>query len=68
MLAARCLVQNSYLIDRYLSVHLTINIGDVKLSTNVVYSQKLQYNYFVSNDMGVLSESSTKEYHVSLKT
>ena len=37
MLAARCLMLNSYLIDRYFSVHLTTNIGDVKLSTNVAY-------------------------------
>ena len=29
----------SYLIDRYFSVHLTANIGDVKLSTNVVYGR-----------------------------
>ena len=29
---------NSYLIDRYFSVHLTTNIGDVK-STNVVYGR-----------------------------
>ena len=39
MLAARCLMLNSYLIDRYFSVHLTTNIGDVKLSTNVVYGR-----------------------------
>ena len=31
MLAARCLMLNSYLIDRYFSVHLTTNIGDVKV-------------------------------------
>ena len=37
MLAARCLMLNSDLIDRYFSVHLTTNIGDVKLSTAVVY-------------------------------
>ena len=35
----RCLLLNSYLIDRYFSVHLTTNIGDVKLSTNVVYGR-----------------------------
>ena len=28
MLAARCLMLNSYLIDRYFSVRLTTNIGD----------------------------------------
>ena len=39
MLAARCLMLNSYLIDRYFFVHLTINIGDVKLSTNVVFGR-----------------------------
>ena len=39
MLAARCLMLNSYMIDRYFSVHLTTNIGDVKLSTNVVYER-----------------------------
>ena len=39
MLAARCLVLNSYLIDRYFSVHFTTKIGDVKLSTNVVYGK-----------------------------
>ena len=39
MFAARCLVLNSYLIDRYFSVHLTTNMGDVKLSTNVVYGR-----------------------------
>ena len=39
MLAARCLMLNSYLIDRYFSVHLTTNIGIVKLSTNVVYGR-----------------------------
>ena len=38
MLAARCLMLNSYLIDNF-SVHLTTNIGDVKLSTNVVYGR-----------------------------
>ena len=36
MLAARCLMLNSYLIDRYFSVHLTTN---VKLSTNVDYGR-----------------------------
>jgi len=39
MLAARCLMLNSYLIDRYFSVHLTTNKGDVKLSTNVDYGR-----------------------------
>ena len=39
MFGARCFVLNSYLIDRYFSVHLTTNIGDVKLSTNVVYGR-----------------------------
>jgi len=39
MLAAKCFVLNSYLIDRYFSVNLTTNIGDVKLSTNVVYGR-----------------------------
>ena len=39
MLAARCLMLNSYLIDRYFSVHLTTYIGDVKLVTNVVYGR-----------------------------
>ena len=39
MLAARCLVLNFYLIDRYFYVHLTTNIRDVKLSTNVVYGR-----------------------------
>ena len=39
MLAARCLMLNSYLIDRYFSVHLTTNIGDFKLSTNVVHER-----------------------------
>ena len=34
MLAARCLVLNSYLIDRFHD-----QIGDVKLSTNVVYGR-----------------------------
>ena len=28
-----------YLIGRYFSVHLTTNIGDVKLSINVVYGR-----------------------------
>ena len=41
MLAARCLVLNSYLIDWYFSVHFTTKIGDVKLSTNVVYGRTL---------------------------
>ena len=40
MLAVRCLVLNSYPIDRYFSVHFTTKIGDVKLSTNVVYGRK----------------------------
>ena len=39
MLAARCLMLNSHLIDRYFSVHLTTNIGDVKLSTNVQFME-----------------------------
>ena len=39
MLAARCLMLNSYLIDRYFSVHFTTNLGDVNLSTNVVYGR-----------------------------
>ena len=39
MLAARCLVLNSYLIDRYFSLHFTTNIGHDKLSTNVVYGR-----------------------------
>ena len=38
MLADRCLALNSYLIDNF-TVHLTTNIGDVKLSTNVVYGR-----------------------------
>ena len=33
------LMLNKYLIDRYFSVHLTTKIGDVKLSTNVVYGR-----------------------------
>jgi len=36
MMAARCLMLNSYLKDRYFSVHLTTDIEDVKLSTNLV--------------------------------
>ena len=40
MLAARCLMLNSHLIDRYFSVHLTTNIGDVKLLTNVFYGYR----------------------------
>ena len=39
MLAPRCLMLNSYLIDRYFSVHLMTNIGHVKLSTNLVYGR-----------------------------
>ena len=39
MLASRCLMLYSYLIDRYFSVHLTTNIGDIKLSINVVYGR-----------------------------
>ena len=39
MLTTRCPMLNSSLIDRYFSVHLMINIGDVKLSTNVVYGR-----------------------------
>ena len=39
ILSARCLMLNSYLIDRYFSVDLTTNIGDVKLSTNEVYGR-----------------------------
>ena len=50
MLAARCLVLNSYLIDRYFSVHLTTKIGDVKLSTNVVYGRNDLRVYFFSNE------------------
>ena len=36
---AKCLVLNSYLIDIYFSVHFTTKIGDVKLSTNIVYGR-----------------------------
>ena len=39
MLAARCLMLNSYLIDRYFSLHMTTNIGDVKFSNNLVYGR-----------------------------
>ena len=39
MLADRCLMLNSYLIDRYFSLHMTTNIGDVKLSNNLVYGR-----------------------------
>ena len=56
MLAARCLVLNSYLIDRYFSVHFTTKIGDVNLSINVVYGRNgLSSVYIVHNTIHLLA-------------
>ena len=57
VLAARCLMLNSYLIDRYFSVRLTTNIGDVKLSTNVVYARNGLCPWFYSNPAVYISRS-----------